>query len=247
MRGSRRKDRRLRRVGATFSLVGLVMTVFLAIGLVGLIAANADGWSDGRATAPRRPERTRRRLHCQGIGRRVREEPSSKDAVAAPLVAARAVDVGDIELDWIAAGPYTYNHSTLAGTGPGLPGVRRPRDRQVHRRVRVPRGERFQLQRQGRLLPRARDRGRPGDRRPLDDLGRPVVRQRGRRRLPRLRQPGGLPEHGRLGVRRGRDPHGDLDQRSDRSATRRPETWRSPSTSTTSSAASSSSSRSSRS
>ncbi|HEU4354406.1 MAG TPA: hypothetical protein VFT27_02340, partial [Actinomycetota bacterium] len=46
MWGPGRKGRRLRRAGATFSLIGLVMTVFLAIGQVGLIAANADGWSD---------------------------------------------------------------------------------------------------------------------------------------------------------------------------------------------------------
>ena len=122
MRGSQQKDRRLKRAGAIFSLVGLVMTVFLAIGQVGLIAANADGWSDSLRRRLRvGRERTRRRLHRQSIDAVSEKSSSSKDSVAAPLVAARAVDVGDIELDWIAAGPYTYNHSTLAGTGPGLP------------------------------------------------------------------------------------------------------------------------------
>jgi uncharacterized repeat protein (TIGR01451 family) len=122
MRGSRRKDRRLRRAGATFSLLGLVMTVFLAIGQVGLIAANADGWSDRSGDGSSSAETGRGDGFTVKASDAVSEKSSSsKDAVAAPLVAARSVDVGDIQLDWIAAGPYTYNHSTLAGTGPGLP------------------------------------------------------------------------------------------------------------------------------
>lgn len=122
MRGSRRKGRRLRRAGATFSLIGLVMTVFLAIGQVGLIAANADGWSDRSDDGSASAESGRGDGFTVKASDAVSEKSSAaKEAVAAPLVAARAVEVGDIELDWIAAGPYTYNHSTLAGTGPGLP------------------------------------------------------------------------------------------------------------------------------
>lgn len=122
MRGSRRKDRRLRRAGATFSLIGLVMTVFLAIGQVGLIAANADGWSDRSDAGSASAESGRGDGFTVKASDAVSEKSSAaKEALVAPLVAARAVEVGDIQLDWIAAGPYTYNHSTLAGTGPGLP------------------------------------------------------------------------------------------------------------------------------
>jgi len=113
----------LRRAGATFSLIGLVMTVFLAIGQVGLIAANADGWSDRSGEGSASTESGRGDgFTVKASDDTVSERSSAaKDAVAlAP--AARAVEVGDIEtLDWIAAGPYTYNHTTLAGTGPGLP------------------------------------------------------------------------------------------------------------------------------
>src|SRR5512134_1030711 len=92
MRGSRRKGRRLRRAGATFSLIGLVMTVFLAIGQVGLIAANADGWSDRSDAGSASAESGRGDGFTVKASDAVSEKSSAaKEAVAAPLVAARAV------------------------------------------------------------------------------------------------------------------------------------------------------------
>jgi uncharacterized repeat protein (TIGR01451 family) len=49
------------------------------------------------------------------------EDPSGRDRGDTGAQALAPVRGNEVDLDFVAAGPFTYDHDTLAGTGPGLP------------------------------------------------------------------------------------------------------------------------------
>src|SRR3990170_4460716 len=93
MRGSHRRNRQLKRAGAAFSLLGLVMTVFLAIGQVGLIAANADGWSD------RSGDGSTSKDGRETVTVSSEDKVTTRDTKSQPVVLAQPDDSGSLNVD----------------------------------------------------------------------------------------------------------------------------------------------------
>jgi len=128
MRGIRRSQGRHRKAGPRFGLVVLVVSLALVISQsFGMIAANAFGpqtfgaWGSQSTSAS----------STSGGGRAASKGDASTSYQSAdrtgsdstgPLPAAPSPGTGaNIATDLVAAGPFTYNHTTLAGTGPNLP------------------------------------------------------------------------------------------------------------------------------
>ncbi len=121
MRGSERRNHRLKRTGMVFSAVGLVMTVFLAIGQVGLIAASADGWNDrSGGSASTRNGGSTDSVKVRTAAAAPRNDGAKGDLVAGPVVNNLAIVTNQVDsFEGILAGTSDWVTSNLcAGNGP---------------------------------------------------------------------------------------------------------------------------------
>ena len=109
-------------------VVALLSLALVMSQSMGIIAANAardskdsPGRSDSSHGDTKKVNGKDRAASASGSSVAVQTAPRSRDRTERSAAIERPVEASDIAIDWIAAGPFTYDHSTLAGTGPGLP------------------------------------------------------------------------------------------------------------------------------
>jgi uncharacterized repeat protein (TIGR01451 family)/fimbrial isopeptide formation D2 family protein len=128
MRGMHRYQGRPGKRGPRLGRVAFVLSLALVISQsLGMIAANAFGpktfgaWGS-QSTSGSNTSGGGRVASTGGASTSYQAEDRTRSASTGPQPAPPSPGTGaNISTDLVAAGPFTYNHSTLAGTGPNLP------------------------------------------------------------------------------------------------------------------------------
>ena len=140
------------------SFVAFLLLFAFALGLSGSLMALAGGDSRGTALpAPQAPATDSNSSTSSGgatpvtrsapaAGKLKTASATRDDSVAAPAAppGGAALDGGDIDLDFVAAGPFTYDHATGLGTNPRIR-IRQPHHQQVERSRGVVGGRRLRV------------------------------------------------------------------------------------------------------